>query len=168
MAAPLIPGSTPIEQGADTLHAYQTWAARLFAILASFATLGIVVVIAAQAEALIKVSYLIIGLASLATLAVLVIALGRSEPWAMHAIAPACYLIIVFGALRVILALASGTITIPLEVIGGLLVLSRPHPAVSMPVLGPSDQSKLHVVIGVILVTLLLPYVITAIVTTSS
>jgi hypothetical protein len=168
MAAPLMPESTAIEQEAEPLRAYQTWAARFLAILAAFATLGIVVVISAQAEALIKVTYLVIGLASLATLTALVVSLGRSQPWAMHAIAPACYLIIAFGVLRVTFALASGAITIPLEVIGGLLVLSRPHPTASMPDLGPSDRSKLSVVIGVMLVTLLLPYVITVVATTAA
>jgi hypothetical protein len=168
MAAPPTPEPAAIARGAESLRAYQIWAARLFALLAAFATLGIVLVIAAQAETLIKITYLVIGLASLVTLAVLVVALGRSEPWALHAVAPACYLIIVFGVLRVIVALGSGAITIPLEVIGGVLVLSRPHPPASMPVLVPSDRPKRNGVIGVMLVTLLLPYVITAIATTSS
>jgi hypothetical protein len=167
MEAPLTPDSA-IEEATEPLRAYRTWAARLFSILAALATLSIVLVIGAQAEPLITITYLAIGLASLATLAVLVVAIGRAEPWAIHAIAPACYLIIVFGVLRVIVALGSGAITIPLEVFGGLLVLSRPHPTASMPVLGPSDRRKVNVVIGVMLVTQLLPYVIAAIATTSS
>jgi hypothetical protein len=165
MEAPLTPESAAIEQATDPLRAYRTWAARLFSLLAALATLSIVLVVAAQAEALITITYLAIGLASLVTLALLVVALGRAEPWAMHAIAPACYLIIVFGVLRVIVALGSGAITIPLEVFGGLLVLSRPHPTASLPVLGPSDRWKLNVVIGVMLVTQLLPYVVTAVAT---
>ena len=71
------------------------------------------------------------ALAGIAVLTAVVVALGRAEPWAIHAIAPLCVVLIVFGVGRSLLALTASEISIPLEAIGGAFVLLAGPPGVT-------------------------------------
>jgi hypothetical protein len=144
---------------ADPLEPYRRWATVLFWIL-------IVVSIVAGGAALIAFSVtatmavvllLAVGL-GLGSLLVETLALGRREAWAVHAIRPICFVIIAAGVLRVAVALSQSNITIPLEVIGALMVLSREHRPQFLPPIPDADRQKLNLVVGAQVVSQVLPY----------
>ena len=67
-----------------------------------------------------------VTLAVVATLIVLVSlirGLGDGAPWAFHAVAPVCYVLIASGMVRLLLSLAGGGLLIPLEALAALPVL---------------------------------------------
>lgn len=149
----------PAEPIADPLRAYRTWAWRFFAILAAVVGLGLLLVLTAHDQDPLAVAgVLVIGGLSAALLVVFLQGIDRQAAWAVHAIAPVCAIVIVFGILRAAAALLSNSITIPLEVIGAALVLSRPHPASLMPALGPPDDRRVTLLVGALAVTQLAPY----------
>jgi hypothetical protein len=98
------------------------------------------------------------ALIGLVVLVVEAAALGRREPWAVQAIQPLCYVIIAAGVFRVIVALTHGTLTIPLEVIGALLVLSREHGSSSLPAVDEADRWRVSLAVGALVVANVLPY----------
>ena len=68
--------------------------------------------------------------------------LGRGEAWAIHAVQPVCIVLIVAGLVRVALALSRNEILIPLETIGALLVLTRPHGPELLPATTADDRQR--------------------------
>jgi hypothetical protein len=104
---------------ADPLEPYRRWAAVLFWLLAGISLIGVVIALGVGGP--LVLGFLVSALIGLVVLVVQAAALGRREPWAVHAIQPLCYVIIAAGVFRVIVAFTHGTVTIPLEVIGALL-----------------------------------------------
>ena len=151
--------ASPSETDTAPLLAYRTWAWRFFAILDAVVVLAALLVLTAQGQDPIGVAMLLIlAGAGIALLTVLVVGIDRAAPWAIHAIAPVCTLVIVFGVLRVFVALTSNSITIPLEVIGAALVLSRPHPVAAMPPLSRPDSRSVTLLVGGMALMQLAPY----------
>ena len=115
----------------DPLRPYRSWARALFAILLAVALVASALVLSAMPSVspVVLASAMASALAGIAVLTAVVVALGRAAPWAIHAIAPLCVVLIVFGVARSLLALTANEISIPLEAIGGCFVLSRDHRA---------------------------------------
>ena len=151
--------ASPPEAPTIPLLAYRTWAWRFFAILDAVVILGGLLALTAQGQDPIAVAMLLIlAGAGIAVLTVLLVGIDRSAAWAIHAIAPACSIIIVFGVLRAVVALTTNSIDIPLEVIGAGLVLSRPHPAAAMPRLSGRDPRSVTLMVGAMAAMQLAPY----------
>ena len=145
----------------DPLRPYRAWATVLFAILATVAiVVGAIVLGSPTGLAPSTLAVLIApAVLGIVVLVVLLVALGRVEPWAVHAIQPVCLVIIVAGVARSVVALAGGEILIPLEVIGGLMVLSRDHRAVLLPPLDPGGRRTMLVAVGLMIVAQVLPVI---------
>jgi hypothetical protein len=141
---------------ASPLEPYRHWAAVLFWLLA--ATSLIAVVIALGVGGSLALGYVVSALIGLVVLLDEATALGRRAPWAIHAIRPLCYVIIAAGVFRVIVALTHGTVTIPLEVIGALLVLSREHGSSSLPAVDEPDRWRVSLAVGALIVANVLAY----------
>jgi hypothetical protein len=143
---------------ADPLAQYRSWASVLFAILGAVALIGGAVVISSTTGA-----YGVVLLATVAVSAAIFLALalliGRGDPWAIHAIAPVCVLLIVTGLLRTAIAFGSGTITIPLELIAALAVITRDHRPEHMPAMSEPGRRRMWLAVGGLVVSMLLPYV---------
>ena len=150
--------ATTTEAPADPLAQYRSWASVLFAILGAVALIGGAVVISSTTG-----PYSIVLLATVGLSAVIYIALamliGRGEPWAIHAIVPVCVLLIVTGLLRTAIGLGSGAITIPLELIAAVAVISRDHRPEIMPAITESGRRRMWLAVGGLVASTLLPYV---------
>lgn len=147
--------------GADPLRPYRAWATVLFAILAIVGILVGVVVLGSPtgvppATLAVAIAPALLGIV---VLLVLVFALGRVDPWAVHAIQPICLVLIVAGVVRSLVALSGGEISIPLEVIGALMVLTRDHRAALLPPLDGSGRRTVMVVVGLMIVVQVLPLI---------
>jgi hypothetical protein len=141
------PAPPPEVTPADPLEPYRRWATTLFTILVLVGIVGTVAVLGAmpsQAVFWVLVASVVLFIA---TLLVVMAALRRPEPWAVHAIAPICVVIVAAAVSRVAVALSQGTITIPLEGIGALMVLTRDHRAEHLPPL--ADQGRWRVLLAV-------------------
>ena len=143
----------------DPLRPYRSWATVLFMILVLTGLLGIAVVVAAAQGAgtrviLVAASTAVLGVA---VFAVAAFGLDRRAPWAVHAVQPICLVLIVSGLLRSGLALASGRIDIPLEVIGALLVFTRDHRPELLPAIDPGGHRMMSLVVGAVIAVQLLP-----------
>lgn len=150
--------SEPDASTADPLEPYRRWASALFTILAIVGVVGGIVVLAATpipAQVTVLLASILPGV--LALLAV-VNALWRRDAWAVHAIAPLCYVIIVAGVIRGLAALSQGAIPVPLEVIGAAMVLTRDHDAALLPVLDGAHRRRAGVAVAAVIVASLLPY----------
>lgn len=110
----------------DVLEPYRRWAGVLFAILTVVAIVAIAAVITRSSG---KAAVILLASAFLmvTTLLAVVVDLDRGRWWAVRAIAPLCYVILVVGVLRALIALSQNNVSIPLEAIGALMVLSREH-----------------------------------------
>lgn len=141
----------------DPLEPYRRWATTLFAILVAVGVVGTMVVLAAMPSQ--AVSWVLVASVAvfIVTLLVVMAALRRRESWAVHAIAPICYVIVVAAVLRVVVALSQGTITIPLEGIGALMVLTRDHRAEHLLALADQGRWRVLLVVGATAVAQLLP-----------
>jgi hypothetical protein len=62
--------------------------------------------------------------------------------------------------MRTLLALTQGQIQIPLETIGGLLVLSRPHDPDAMPPATADDRRRSTIATGVLFASYFVPLVL--------
>ena len=149
--------SEPDASSADPLEPHRRWASTLFTILAIVGIVGGIVLAATPNPAQIQLLLASILLAALALLAV-VNALWREDEWAVHAIAPLCYVIIAAGVIRALAALSQGTIPVPLEVIGAAMVLSREHRATLLPLLDVARRRRARVAVAAVIVANLLPY----------
>lgn len=150
------------------LDQFRRWAQFLFALLALVAAVGIVLVPVgvgldptrfAAAWPLI----LIVAVNVVATLIALVSlfrGLGGWSPWALHAVVPVCAVLIAIGIARVLIALTQSQLMVPLEALGALLVLTRPHGPDIMPGASLSERRRVTVVTGVIFASYFVPLVL--------
>jgi hypothetical protein len=167
--------STPIEpEPTPTIEPYVRWARVLFIVLAAVTVIGLVLLVvgsglvagsglAPEAELVAGATpaFVVLGLTGLASLGIfgaLVVGLGNWRAWAIHAVAPVCYFLIAVGVLRVAIALTRGEILVPLETIGALLVLTRPHPRAALPRASDDDQPLVRLTVIALIATYVLPY----------
>jgi O-antigen/teichoic acid export membrane protein len=160
------PGSANPDLAA--LDQFRRWARFLFAILALVAAVGVVLVaigVGLVPARLAAVWPLVLILAAnlAATLIVLVSlfrGLGRWSPWALHAVVPVCGVLIAIGVARTLIALTQNSVMIPLEAIGALLVLTRPHGPDTMPPATAEDRRRGTVAAGVMFASYFVPLVL--------
>jgi hypothetical protein len=150
--------ATVTEAPAEPLAQYRSWASVLFAILGAVALIGGAVVISSTAELYGIVLLATVGLGALIYVA-LALLIGRGEPWAIHAIVPVCVLLIVTGLVRSAIAIGSGTITIPLELIAAVAVITRDHRPEIMPAVSEPGRRRMWLAVGGLVVSTLFPYV---------
>jgi hypothetical protein len=164
--------SPPQPAPPPSIEPYVQWARVLFIVLAAVTVIGLVLLVtgsglvagsrlAADAVADAAPAFVVLGLTGLVSLGIfgaLVVGLGDRRAWAIHAVAPVCYVLILVGVLRVALALTRSEILVPLETIGALLVLTRPHPRAALPVATDDDQRRVWVIVIVLVATYVLPY----------
>jgi hypothetical protein len=150
------------------LDQFRRWARFLFAILALVAAVGIVLVpvgvgIEPARFAAVWPLVVIVALnvaATLIALVSLIRGLGRGSPWALHAVVPVCAVLVAIGIARLLLALTQVQLTLPLEALGALLVLTRPHGPDIMPGATVNDRRRATVVTGVIFASYFVPLVL--------
>lgn len=150
--------SEPETDRADLLEPYRRWATVCFSILAAVGILGSVVVLGAIPVPPVVVLLLAAVVIGVGALLVVVAALRRPASWAVHAIAPICYVIVVAGLIRVMAALSQNTFTLPLEVIGALLVLTRDHRADHLPSIDEGGRRRVWWAVGAVVVAQVLPH----------
>jgi hypothetical protein len=150
--------ATTTEAPADPLAQYRSWASILFAILGAVALIGGALVISSTAGPYSAVLLVTVGLLAVVYIA-LALLIGRGEPWAIHAIAPVCVLLIVTGLLRAAIAVGSGAITIPLELVAAVAVISRDHRPELMPPITEAGRRRMWLAVGGLVMSTLLPYV---------
>ena len=158
--AEAVPGAEPPSEFApsDPLEPYRRWAAVLFTIIALVGIVATVIVLGAmpdQAEFFVLIGSVVLFVA---TLLAVVMGLRRRQPWSVHAVAPMCYVIIVAAVIRVVVALSQGDITIPLEGLGALMVLTRDHRAGYLPALTDQDRRRVWLAVGITVFAQVLPY----------
>ena len=149
---------TTTQAPADPLAQYRSWASVLFAILGAVALIGGAVVISSTAGTYGTVLLATVGLGAVIYIA-LALLIGRGDPWAIHAIVPVCVLLIVTGLVHTAVALGSGTITIPLELIAAVAVITRDHRPEIMPAITESGRRRMWLAVGGLVMSTLLPYV---------
>ena len=141
----------------DVLEPYRRWAGVLFAVVT-------VVVIAASAAVIMRASgqaaavLLASAFLTVTTLLAVIVDLDRGKWWAVQAIAPVCYVFIVVGVLRTLIALTQNNVTIPIEAIGALMVLSREHGREHLPELIEPNRRNVTLAVAAIVAAALLPY----------
>jgi hypothetical protein len=86
--------------------------------------------------------------------------LSSWSPWALHAVVPVCAVLMAIGIARLLIALTQVQLTIPLEALGALLVLTRPHGPDIMPGATLSERRRVTVVTGVIFASYFVPLVL--------
>ena len=150
------------------LDQYRRWARFLFGLLAIVTGIGLVLTVAggsllsdrlAAAWPIIALLALNIG-ATLVSLVALIRGLGLGSAWAIHAVAPVCGVLIAFGLIRALLALTRNEVLFPLEAIGALLVLSRPHGSELLPPASDEDRRRVALVSGLLVVTFFAPLIL--------
>lgn len=158
----------PPQTKPGALDQYRRWARFLFGLLAIVTGIGLVLLAAggslltdrlAAAWPVVALTALNVG-ATLVTLLALIRGLGLGSPWSLHAVAPVCYVLIAFGLIRALLALTRGEVLFPLEAIGALLVLSRPHGQDLLPAASDDDRRRVTLVTGVLVVTFFAPLIL--------
>jgi hypothetical protein len=162
-----IPGTSQ-QTTPGALDQYRRWARFLFGLLAIVTGIGLVLIVAGGTlltDRLVAAWPLvaIVGLNVAATLIVLLAlirGLGLGTAWALHAVAPVCYVLIAFGLIRALLALARGELLFPLEATGALLVLSRPHGPELLPPASDDDRRRVTLVAGLLVVTFFAPLIL--------
>ncbi len=163
-AARLDPGG----RGPAGLDRYRRWARFLFVLLAVVAGVGFVLLLATapiEPDRLVASWPLVVLLAinivaTLVVLVQLILGLRDGAPWALHAVAPVCYVLVAFGVVRLLLTLAGGGLLIPLEAIAALLVLTRPHGPGLLPVASDGDRRRAWVVTAVLVLTYFVPLLV--------
>jgi hypothetical protein len=143
----------------DPLRPYRSWASVLFALLAIVGLVVLVLVLTRLPE--VAQSVLVLALVpsgiGIALFFLVVLALGRMEPWAVHAIQPVCVVLIVAGIVRSVIAFGGGEISIPLEAIGAAMVLTRDHRLEILPALDEGGRRTMWIVVAVLAVLQVLP-----------
>lgn len=150
------------------LDQFRRWARFLFALLALVAAVGIILVpigvgVDPARFAAAWPLILIIAVNVSATLIVLISlirGLSSWSPWALHAVVPVCLVLIAIGIARLLIALTQIQLTVPLEALGALLVLTRPHGPDIMPGATLSERRRVTVVTGVIFASYFVPLVL--------
>jgi lysylphosphatidylglycerol synthetase-like protein (DUF2156 family) len=95
--SPSEPAPTPDVTPLDQAGPYRRWAAILFTVLVLVGIVGLVALSATPGPAVVWVALASV-IPFVATLVVVVAALRRQDAWAVHAIAPICYLIVAAAA----------------------------------------------------------------------
>jgi hypothetical protein len=146
------------EAPADALEPYRRWAIVLFTLLVLVTVVGLVGSLsAAPSPPGYWVLAASVGLI-IATYLAVVDALRRGVPWAVHAIAPICYVLVVAALIRVITALGQNAITVPLDGIGALMVLTRDHRAAILPPVDRGGSWRMSIAVGLVALAQVLPY----------
>ncbi len=152
-------GANPPLAPPDPSEAYRRWAFVLVAVLMVVVIVSGVLVFGSVPIPPGQLPTLLVGtIPFLAVLAALLYGLNTRLPWALAAVAPVCAILIVFGIVRVIVALGDNNITIPLEAIGAALVLSRRPPASQRPTISAADSRVVAVLVGVFLFAEIWPF----------
>jgi hypothetical protein len=150
------------------LDQYRRWARFLFVLLAIVAGVGLVLLLVgggidprrlAASWPLGAVLGLNVG-ATVVVLLIMIQGLRDGAPWALHAVAPVCYVLIAFGLIRLLLALTGGGFLVPLETIAALLVLSRPHGPELLPAASDDDRRRVRLATAVMALTYFVPLLI--------
>jgi hypothetical protein len=147
------PDVTPL----DPAGPYRRWAAILFTVLVLVVIVGLVALSATPGPAVIWVALASV-IPFMATLVVVVAALRRQDAWAVHAIAPICYLIVAAAAIRLLVALSESTITLPLDGIGALMVLTREPGPERLPAIADQGRWRVWLAVGAVLVAQVVPF----------
>jgi hypothetical protein len=164
---------TPRPTKPGALDQYRRWARFLFGLLAIVTGLGLVLIVAGgtllpdrilAAWPLVAITGINVA-ATLVVLLALIRGLGLGAAWALHAVAPVCYVLIAFGLIRALLAFAGGELLFPLEAIGGLLVLSRPHGPELLPPASDDDRRRVTLVTGLLVFTFFAPLILERVIT---
>jgi hypothetical protein len=151
------------------LDQYRRWARFLFGILAILAAIGLVLVPATtggvdpgRVAALWPVVAILTAnvAATLIVLVGLIRGLSHWSSWAIHAIQPVCIVLIVIGGMRALIAVTQGQFLIPLETVGGLLVLTRPHPADLLPPATADDRRRVTIAAAAMFASYFVPLVL--------
>jgi hypothetical protein len=150
------------------LDQFRRWARFLFAILALVAAVGVVLVpmgVGLDPARLLAAWPLILILtaniaATLIVLLSLVRGLGRGSTWALHAVVPVCGVLIAIGLVRTLIAVTQNQVLIPLEAIGALLVLTRPHGPDIMPLPTNEDRRRVTIATGALFASYFVPLVL--------
>ena len=170
MSGPATPAPSTKEDLAG-LDQYRRWARFLFGILAILAAIGLVLVPTTTGGVdparLAAVWPLVVILtanvaATLIVLVSLIRGLTNWSSWAIHAIQPVSIVLIVIGGMRAVIALTQGQVLLPLESIGGLLVLTRPHPADLLPPATADDRRRVAVATAAMFASYFVPLVLPA------
>jgi hypothetical protein len=150
------------------LDQFRRWARFLFVLLALVAAVGIVLVpvgVGVDPARFVAAWPIVVIIAvnvaaTLIALISLIRGLGGWSPWALHAVVPVCAVLIAIGIARLLIALTQVQLTVPLEALGALLVLTRPHGPDIMPGATLSDRRRVTVVTGVIFASYFVPLVL--------
>ena len=142
----------------DPLREYRSWGSVLFGLLAALGLIGGAIVIQTTLPPM-SLLLLVTVAGSVLIYSVVSFAIGRRDPWALHAIAPLCVLIILFGLVRAAVALGQNQIMLPLEALGAIAVLSRDHRPELMPVLTDGGRRRVWLAVGGLVLTQLSPYI---------
>jgi hypothetical protein len=148
----------PVEDVPEVLEPYRRWAGVLFAIL----TLVVIVASAAvitRSSGQTAVILIASAILTVTTLLTVIVDLDRGKWWAVQAIAPICYVLVVVGLLRAVMALSQHNVSLPLEAIGALMVLSREHGHEYQPELVEPDRRNVTLAVAALVAAVLLPYV---------
>ena len=150
------------------LDQYRRWARFLFVLLAIVAAVGFVLLLVSAPLDVDRLLaswpvVVVIALNVVATLIALLSlyrGLGDGTPWALHAVAPVCYVLIASGLVRLLLSLAGGGLLIPLEALAALLVLSRPHGPELLPIASDDDRRRVWLITAVLFLAYFIPLLI--------
>lgn len=164
---------TPRQTKPGALDQYRRWARFLFGLLAIVTGIGLVLIVAGgtllterlvAAWPLVAITGVNVA-ATLVVLLALIRGLGLGTAWALHAVAPVCYVLIAFGLIRALLAFSGGELLFPLEAIGALLVLSRPHGPDLLPPTSDDDRRRVTLVAGLLIITFFAPLILERVIT---
>ena len=141
----------------DPLAEFRSWSSVLFALLGAVTLVAGAVVVPAihapQTYVVIAAMTVGAGIYFVASLAI-----GRGDAWAIHAVVPICVLLIIAGLVRMAGAFTRNEISVPVEVLGAIAVLTRPHLRDAMPALSPRGRRSVWLAVGGLVVSQLLPY----------
>ena len=145
----------------DPLQPYRGWASVLCLLLVLVGLLGLGLILASglNADARIIVTAGAFALLGIGVFAAEGLGLQSIAPWAVHAVRPLCIVLILGGAIRVVVALSAGSLTIPLEAVGALLVLTRDHRPELLPALDQAGRRTMAIVVALAVVVQLGPAV---------
>jgi hypothetical protein len=150
--APTADAAVPV-----VLEPYRRWAGVLFAILTLVAIVaGAAVITRSSGSA--AVILLTSAFLTVTPLLAVIVDLDRGKWWAVQAIAPICYVIVVVALLRALIALSQNNVSLPLEAIGALMVLSREHGREHLPELREPDRRNVTLAVAALVAAVLLPY----------
>lgn len=163
------PGPTAAAGGDPAaLDQFRRWARFLFVLLALVAAVGIVLIplgVGVDPARFAAVWPLVVILAlnvaaTLIALVSLIRGLGGWSPWALHAVVPVCGALIAIGIARTLIALTQGRPFVPLEALGAIIVLTRPHGPDIMPGASVNDRRRATVVTALIFASYFVPLVL--------